>query len=259
MQLTIPQGFVEQIMGFVLVLARVGPLFLMAPGFSARAVPARAKLVVALALTLAIAPGAAAGVSLPADPLALALLGVKEALVGLGFAFALSALVAGIQLGAGIADMIVGFSFAQIVDPFTQVNSAVLGQVYALFAAIVLMVTGGDQLMVAGLARTYDVVSLTAEPSYDAFGALALGTFADVFLIALQVGAPLIVALVVVDAAFAIVARAAPQMNVFIVGLPGKILVALAVSAASLPFLAGEIRSELERSVLEALTALGVS
>lgn len=242
----------------MLTLARVGGLFALAPVFSARAVPARARAVLAMAIAFALLPAATASGDVPVEAFAFAGVLLKEVLVGLAFAFALSALVAGLQLGAGVIDSAVGFSFAQIVDPFSNVQGAVLGQVYALFAAIVLVLTGGDQLMLMGLAHTYEVVPLDGLPSAASLGELALTVFGRVFVIGLEVVAPVLIAVLVVDAALGIVARAAPQMNVFVVGLPAKILTALAMIAASLPFVARHVTHELEVSVVQALTTLGI-
>ena len=118
------------------------------------------------------------------------LLIVKEAIVGLAFAFALSAIVAAVQMAAGLIDTMSGFSYASIVDPFTSIQGGIFGQLYSLFVAVVLVVTGGDQIMIAGLAGTFDVVPLTATPSMDAIGQLALDSFAQVFVLGLEVAAP---------------------------------------------------------------------
>jgi len=67
-----------------------------------------------------------------------------------------------------------------------------------------------------------------------------------------------LIALGLVDVALALVARAVPQMNVFIVGLPAKILVGFGAIAASLPFVAGHLQDSLQQAVFDALGALKV-
>jgi flagellar biosynthetic protein FliR len=74
----------------------------------------------------------------------------------------------------------------------------------------------------------------------------------------LEIVAPVLIALIVVDAAFALVSRAVPQMNVLIVGLPVKIIAGFVVLGASLPFVATHIDAELEQTVRAALQGLGV-
>jgi flagellar biosynthesis protein FliR len=256
-EVQLPQIAAEQLVAFILVLTRVGGLFVLAPIFSARALPAQAKVVVAFALAMALTPLASRGQPIPTEATGILVLVVKEAIVGLAFAFALSAIVAAVQTAAGLIDTMSGFSYASLVDPFTSIQGGVFGQLYSLFVAVILVVTGGDQIMIAGLAGTFDVVPLTATPSFDSLGQIALDGFAQVFVLGLEVAAPALIALVVVDAALALVARAAPQLNMFSVGLPAKILVAIAVVMSSLPFVADHVRTELESTVRQTLVTLG--
>lgn len=258
MDIELPQVAITQVISFGLVLARVAGLFILAPVFSARAVPAQARAAVALALALALTPIAQEGQTVPSDLADAGLLIVKEALVGIAFAFAVGAVVAAIQFGAGLVDTLIGFSYAAIIDPFSSIQGGVLGQLYSLFVAVVVVVTGGLEMMVAGLAGTYEVIPLAASPSFASLAQLAVDGFARVFVLGLEVTAPVIIALVVVDAALALVARAAPQLNVFAVGLPAKILVGVAVIAASMPFVAGHVSDALEGAVLDSLRTLKV-
>jgi flagellar biosynthetic protein FliR len=252
----LPEVAGEQLVALVLVLCRVGPLFLLAPVFSARPVPYQAKVVVAFVLGLALVPLATKPGMPPTAGAELALVAVKETIVGLAFAFSLSVIGAAVQAGASLVDTIVGFSYAGVIDPFTAIQGGLLGQLYGLFVGIVLVVTGGDQLIVAGLAHTYDVVPLAGAPSFESLAQLAVDGFGAVFILGLEVVAPVLIALIVVDAALALVARAAPQLNVFILGLPAKILVAILVVATSLPFVATHLRSELENTVAHTLDTL---
>jgi flagellar biosynthesis protein FliR len=254
-EIELPQIAITQVIAFGLVLARVSGLFILAPVFSARAVPAQARAAVAAALALALTPLAQQGQEVPSDPVQAALLVVKEGLVGIGFAFAVGAIVAAVQFGAGVVDTLIGFSYASIIDPFSSIQGGVMGQLYSIFVAVVLVVTGGVQIMVAGLAGTYDVVPLTASPSFSSLSQIALDGFARVFVLGLEITAPVIIALIVVDSALALVARAAPQLNVFAVGLPAKILVGVAVVGASMPFVAGHVSDALETTVLDSLRA----
>ena len=81
-----------EVMGFVLVLARVGGLFVLAPGFSSKMIPAQAKLIIAAAISFALMPIAMHGHVLPTAPGPLAFLIMKEVLVGLAFALPLAML-----------------------------------------------------------------------------------------------------------------------------------------------------------------------
>jgi flagellar biosynthetic protein FliR len=241
---------------FVLVFARVGPLFLLAPIFSSRMIPSRAKLVAALAIAFALTPLAERGQKVPEDVLRITGLVLKEALVGIAFAFVLAALSAAIQAGASLLDSIIGFSFASLVDPITNMQNAVLGQIYSVFTVVIFVVTGGDQMMIMGLARSYTLVSLTEGPDTARLGAMGVSALGSVFVIGLEVAAPALIALIVADCAFAIVARAVPQMNVFVVGLPAKIMLGFATVAVSLPFVAVHVQDDLANAVMAALAGI---
>jgi flagellar biosynthetic protein FliR len=120
----------------------------------------------------------------------------------------------------------------------------------------VLVLSGGDRLMIEGLARSYAVVPLGTMPQPGRLAGLATTELTQVALVAVELAAPVVVALVVADASFGLVARAVPQMNVFVVALPAKIILTFAIVAASLPVLALHLQDQLERSIGNGLTAL---
>ena len=256
MTVTLPGLATNDIVAFVLVLSRVGGLFALAPVFSAKMIPLRAKVLLASAVSLALMPLASHGQHLPSDAPRIALLILKEAGVGLAFAFALAALAAAVQSGAALLDTVIGFSFAALVDPINNQQNAVLGEFYTLFATMIFLAIGGDHLMLMGLARTYEVLPLSAMPDVSVLAAHSLDALEQVLALGLEIVAPAVLALVVTDAALGVVARAVPQMNVFVVGLPAKLIAGFAVIAASLPFVAIHLQDDLQSSVLQALQTL---
>jgi flagellar biosynthesis protein FliR len=247
----------NSVAGFLLVLGRIGPLFLLAPLFSSRSLPARAKGLCAVALTVGIAPLAVGDREIPLDVMAYAELMLKEILVGMAFAFALAALFAAVSTAGAFIDTLIGFSYGALVDPVTGNQSSVLTQAYILVGIMVLIAIGGDQLMIKGLARSYELVPLLDLPSLPALVGGVQNAFVQVFLAALELAAPVVLALVITDAAFGMISRVVPQLNVFAVGFPAKVTVGLLIIGVSLPFAAGWMADELERSVSTALTSLG--
>lgn len=245
--------------GFVLVLARVSPLFAVAPLFSSKQIPPRVRTVVAVALAIGLTPLALRGQHVPQDALAIAALALKELLVGLAFALSLGILFAAISSAGALLDMLVGFSFGSIVDPLTGNQSAVLAQLYGFVAIAIFVAIGGDAWVVQGLARTFELVPLTAAPAIESLAQGVVAVFTTIFASALEVAAPVMLALVVTDVAFGVVSRVVPQLNVFAVGFPVKVAVGLLVVAASLPFVVGWISDQLELSVGQALQTLKVA
>jgi flagellar biosynthesis protein FliR len=181
---------------------------------------------------------------------------LKEILVGLAYAFALGALFAAVSTAGSFLDTLIGFSYGALVDPVTGNQSAVLTQAYIFVGILVLIAIGGDQLMIKGLARTYDLVPLLESPSLAAIAGGAQSAFSQVFLSAIELAAPVVLAIIITDAAFGMVSRVVPQLNVFAVGFPAKVTVGLIMIGVSLPFAAGWIADELQRSVSTALQSI---
>jgi flagellar biosynthesis protein FliR len=249
----------RDLLAFFLVLARVSPLFVLAPLFSSTSIPGRVRGIVAVALAFGLTPVIGHGVDLPSAPLDLAGMIGKEVLVGAGFAYILAALFAALEVAGSLLDTLIGFSFGALVDPITGNQSAVLSRMYALIGVLVFIAIGGDTWVIQGLARTYDVVGIDQWPSVSVLVAGAANAFASIFLAAIQVAGPILLALILTDAAFGVVSRVVPQLNVFAVGFPAKVTVGLLLLGVTLPFVGGWLTDELQRSVLQALQTLKVA
>lgn len=249
----------QRVATFFLVLGRISPLFLLAPLFSSKLFPARARGIAAVALALGLAPVVGRGAEIPLDPFLLGGLMLKEILVGLAYAFTLGALFAAFSAAGALLDTLIGFSYGALVDPVTGNQSSVLAQMYSLVGVLVFIAIGGDGWVIQGLGRTYDLIPLLESPALGSLVEGAQAAFAGVFGSALQVCAPIVLALVITDAAFGVVSRVVPQLNVFAVGFPAKVAVGLLLIGVSLPFAADWLATELQRSVGAALQSLKVS
>ena len=249
----------QQVIAFFAVLARISPLFAIAPLFSSKNVPTRVRAIVAVGLAVGLTPVVARGVHLSSDPWELGGVIGKEMLVGFAFAFALAALFAALQVAGSFIDTLIGFSFGGLVDPITGNQSAVLSQMYSLLGVMIFIAIGGDAWVIQGLARTYDVVGLDQLPDLGTLVAGADHAFVNIFLAAIQISGPVVLALILTDAAFGVVSRVVPQLNVFAVGFPAKITVGLLVIGISLPLVGGWLADQVQQSVFDALHTLKVA
>ena len=255
----IEQFGTTQVVAFFAVLARVSPLFAFAPLFSSRTIPARVRGIIAVALAIGISPVVSRGADLPTDAWGLTGLLGKELLVGMAFAFTLGAVFAALQVAGSFIDTLIGFSYGGLIDPITGNQSAVLSQMYAMIGTIIFIAIGGDAWVIQGLARTYDVVGLEQAPDLGTLVAGADTAFTTIFLSAIQVAGPVVLALILTDAAFGVVSRVVPQLNVFAIGIPAKVTVGLLIMGVTLPLVGGWLSSELQQSVLQALQTLQVA
>ncbi len=249
----------NELAGFILVLARVTPLFVIAPVFSSQMIAPRVKGIIAVGISIGLAPVALHGQHIPTDPITLAGLVIEGLLVGLAFAFTLAVLLAGVESAGSIIDVLSGFSYGNLINPANGEESAVIMRFYSLVGTLIFLVIGGDAWTLKGLDRTFTLVPLTSGPRLSSLVGGVEQAFSTIFTAALEVAAPVLIALLITDVAFGVVSRVVPQLNVFAVGFPTKVAVAMLVVGASLPFTANWISEQLSVSVGEALTVLHVA
>jgi flagellar biosynthetic protein FliR len=221
---------------FMLIATRLSAMLVVAPVFSSKMIPARVKAGLVIIISYITLPIVAAeGGTMPAGVIGFATLAVKEALIGFAFGLVAQFLFAAIQTAGAFIDVTAGFAIAQAFDPTTNSSMSILGRWYNMVAVASFLALGGHQLLVAGLVRSFTLAPPLASPNLDAVIAGVLNRADDILLVVVEVGAPIIGALLITDVTLGIISRSVPQMNVFVVGLPLKIIVALAGSAILLP------------------------
>jgi flagellar biosynthesis protein FliR len=246
----------QPVTGFFLVLARITPLFVVAPLFSSPMIPTGVRGTIAVAFAIGLTGIALHGQHIPSDPLPVAGLLVVNLLVGLLLAFAVGAVFYAIQTAGGLADNLSGFSFGATVDPINGNQGGTFAELYGLVGVMLFIAIGGDAWILHGLARTFDLVPLTKTPQLGSMVAGAETASASILLSGVEVAAPAILALLITDVAFGLVSKVVPQMNAFSIALPLKVGVAMLVVGASLPFLGGWMSDQMYTSVATALHAL---
>jgi flagellar biosynthetic protein FliR len=249
----------NELAGFILVLARVTPLFVIAPLFSSSLIPPRVRGIIAVGISIGLTPIALHGQRVPSEALPLAELVIEGLLVGFGFAFTLSILMAAIETAGAMIDVVSGFSYGELINPMNGQSAAIISRFYGLVGTLIFLMIGGDTWTLRGLGRTFQLVPLTSGPRMSSLIGGAEQVFAGVLTSALEIAGPVLVALLITDVAFGVVSRVVPQLNVFAVGFPVKVAVALLVVGASLPFMANWISEQMSVSVSAALGALHVA
>ncbi|HHY47685.1 MAG TPA: flagellar biosynthetic protein FliR [Firmicutes bacterium] len=238
---------------FVIVLARVGGMFVYAPVFGSFSVPVRVRVVLALIFSAIIVP------LVPAPPGAytqdvvyLTAMILHEVGVGLVIGFTGGLFLVAVQLAGQFIDFQVGFGFVNIVDPVSMRQVTVVGQLSYLLGTLFFLAVNGHHLLISALMKSYEIVPAGR-------GALALAEpgimqlFGKAFAIGFKIASPVMVAVFLADAAMGVLARTVPQLNIFIVGFPVKIVGGLLMFALSLPLilvLLGGLFSGIERDIL---------
>lgn len=233
--------------GFLLAIVRTSAWLVLVPPFNTRAIPAMVKIGVAAAIALPVAGGMGdAAPVLEAGPLLAAV--VLQVVIGLSLGFTVFLLFSAVQAAGELIDLFGGFTVAPAFDPLSNSQSSTFGRFYQLLATTLLFVINGHVLLIRGFMRSFDAVSVTG-PTLEDFSSNLLNTIGLFFIAAIEIAAPLLAALFLAEVGLGLLARAAPQMNVFMIGFPIKILVTLLLGGLALPLLPGSITSLLGQAL----------
>lgn len=223
---------------FLLVLCRITAFFVAAPVLSSRNVPNTFKIGLAFFISVIVFLTVGFDTRVTADAFYL-LAVLREILAGLLIGFTANLFFMAVQTSGTLMDMQIGFGIANIVDPLTGASAPLLGNLKYMLAILVFLSMNGHHYLLAAIMDSYQWLPLdNALYSRIASGGIAdflVRTFADTFRIALQISAPIVVAMVLTDAGLGLLARTAPQYNIFVVGIPVKLLAGLALLVVLIP------------------------
>ncbi|MCJ1714936.1 flagellar biosynthetic protein FliR [Microbacterium sp. M1A1_1b] len=209
--------------GTMLAGVRMIAFFIIAPPFSYKAFPATVKLILALGLAIGVAPKVTAGyVALDTGAFLVAL--VTQLVVGLVLGFLVYLVFAAVQSAGALIDLFGGFTLAQAYDPQSQVNGAQFTRLFQMASLALLFASGGYQLIVGGLVRSFDAVPLVDGAfRMDGVASMLVTALSQMFLSSLQIAGPLVVVLFLADVGLGLLTRVAPALNAFQMGFPIKI------------------------------------
>lgn len=246
----------QWLQAYLLVLVRITLFVAIAPPFSTPAFPWRIKSIVAAGLALAFVRR----VEIPEgglDTLGLLLAGTAEAATGAVLGTLVMIIFAAIPTAGSVIDLASGFQMASAYDPNSMVNGAQFTRLFQNGALALMFASGAYIPIFLGLATSYSAISLGVVPAIPnpaaAVGLVVVGMFAA----ALQIAAPLVAVLFLADAGLGLLTRVAPTLNVFTLGFPLKIMVALSFGGmvfTALPLAIGQL-TESAVQVLQEVSA----
>jgi flagellar biosynthesis protein FliR len=222
-ELAVDQAWLEATM---LAGVRIAAFMVLAPPFSHNAIPRQVRAILAVSLGLVVS----AQVTPAYEPVGTGrFVGylVAEALTGALLGALVMVVFSAITAAGSHLDLFGGFSLAMAFDPQTNVNGAQFTRLFALATVVLMFTSDAYQLVVLGLARSYDAVpvgSFVAIPA-ESFVEALTGSF----LAGLQIAGPIIVVLFLADVGLGLVNRVAPALNAFAMGFPLKIFLTLSL------------------------------
>lgn len=229
--------FMENHLGFfLLVFARISAIFSSAPFFGSRNVPLYVKAAFSLILTYIAIPIIPNQASIPDAFLSYVLLLIGEVLIGLIIGFAASLVFYGVQMAGQLLDMQIGFGIVNIFDPLSGQQMPLIGNFKYILALIVFLTSNSHHLFIAALISSFKSIPPAGIVFSNSVTGVIVDMVSSLFIVAMKICLPVLIAIILTDIALGILARTMPQMNIFVVGIPGKIMVGLFVLTLALPF-----------------------
>ncbi len=221
--------------GLMLGFLRAGTAIALLPVFGYAAVPVQVKAGLALVLAVVLAPTAAQHIAVgPPGVVPIAAAALSEILVGMVFGLVGLLLLAGAQLMGSVVGVQMGYGFAVIADPQSG-QISLLGKMEYTLALILFLLLDVHHQFVEALGYSFKVIPLGGALFPAEMSMSYTRLTAEVFVIGVKLGAPVIAMLFMIQVGLGFMARVMPRMNVFLVGFPVKIAVGLIGLAVTLP------------------------
>lgn len=243
--------FVYHFQVFLLILMRLNAMMAVAPFFSSGVIPFRIKALIAFLITLVIFPIVANNMyDIPAAMGGYFLCVIKEILIGIFIGFLVSIIFTAFQLAGQYFAVQIGFGINEVLDPLAQVSIPLIGQLKNLIGLLVFLVINGHHFLIKALYRSYELAPIFTLSKATSEGLLKflVHSMSGMFVIALKIALPVVATIFLVTISLGILAKAAPQMNILMLGFPFKISVAFGVLILITPLIIRIMHVSLERT-----------
>ncbi|MGD8526116.1 MAG: flagellar biosynthetic protein FliR [Thioalkalispiraceae bacterium] len=214
---------------------RISGMVIAAPVFSSRNVPLRIRLILVLAITAVVAPllppAPAIEVFSPLSVLVIA----QQLLIGIIIGFVVQMVFAAVIVAGQVVSMQIGLGFSLMVDPQNGAQTPVISQFYVLMVTLVYLALNGHLVLIEVLVDSFKTIPVgVAGLGAESFWQIIVWS-SQIFAGGLAIVLPAVASILVVNIAFGIMTRAAPQLNIFAIGFPITMMLGFALMLITLP------------------------
>lgn len=233
----IPMGAIlNSIDIFLLVLTRMTGLFVIAPIFGRRNLPVIFKVGLSFFMAVIIMNTKNMGITLDYVNLwGFGILVLKELMVGITIGYVSYIIFTAIYVAGQLIDMEIGFGMVNVLDPMSNIQVPVTANFYYILCLMLFLMGNGHHLLINAVFESFNIVPIGTAVFENQLMNDILRVFGTIFTIGFRISAPVVATILVADIALGIMSRAVPQLNVFVVGMPLKILIGLLVIVITLP------------------------
>jgi flagellar biosynthetic protein FliR len=240
---------IETLAIYIWPFVRIGAFLMVMPLIGGSFTPVRVRLLLAVALTIAIAPIVPPAVTQDVLSAAGLVMMIQEIGIGVALGFLVQLVFDAIALGGQVIGMSMGLGFAVFLDRARGVSVPVLGQLFLMLAMLVFLALDGHLTMIQLLAQSFRAWPISEGGLTIPILSELLMWTSQLFVFAIKIALPAITALLIVNLSFGVMSRAAPTLNLFAVGFPVAMLLGFVVIFLNMGNLVENVSSFLALSI----------
>ncbi|MFW6386427.1 MAG: flagellar biosynthetic protein FliR [Bacillota bacterium] len=216
---------------FILIMARYLGLFLITPVLGSEQIPRRVKLGLPFFLALLSYPvfQGEFSVEMPVAVITVTMELIREVSVGFIIGFIVFIIFSSLQLAGQFIDLRMGFRMANVVDPMYGTNSPLIGQFKNVLSILVFLAIDGHHILFRQLYGTFETIGPGGAEFTGHTGEYLMRVSGNLFLIAFRIALPVVGTIFLADVILGFLVRTVPQLNIFIIGFPMKIMLGFLV------------------------------
>ncbi len=228
---------------FALVLIRTASVLFFSPIYSRAGLPLLIKVGLALVITIAIFPTISSSqLALPDNLIGFALIVFKELAIGFLIGYVATLAFAAFVMGGGLISSEMGLTMAELVDPLTGDRVSAIAQLLQIVALILFFAINGHHWLINALVLSYKTVPITGVIDLGFSMSKIMNLFNGLFISAIKIAAPIMIVLGLTVVVSGFLARSTPEINIFLIIFPMKILVGFLLLAIMFPFITRSIQ-----------------
>ncbi|MGA2583235.1 MAG: flagellar biosynthetic protein FliR [Tepidisphaeraceae bacterium] len=230
---------------YVLVLFRIAGMMIYAPLLGSDRIPKRIKALMACVLAAGIAPNVSLTVQFPQTSWQLAVAIGGEIAFGLAIGTILSMIFIAAQWAGGMIGQQMGLNLGQTFDPQFGATGSFIGDLYFFLTLVVFLVINGSHALILGVRDSFSTLPLLSVGANAHLVSLVMDMFQTATLLAIQLAAPMLVTMLIVDLILGFIGKTVPQMNIMTAGIGLRVMVGMAVVIFGLSMTSGVLRDAL--------------
>lgn len=242
---------------YMLPFLRISSVLVAAPVFGTKIVPAPAKIVLAIFVTLLVFPYVVVDPEIQLFSITGMAVAVQQIIVGLAMGFMIRLIFSVLETGGYLIGQTMGLGFAQMVDPGNGISVPALSQFYTVMATLIFMAINGHIVVIYVIAESFNVLPVALQEYANFSIWVMIGWAGWIFKGAILISIPVLASLLIVQVAFGVMMRAAPQLNIFAIGFPISLILGFIFIYISLPLFADQFSNLMSASVQALFTMLG--